>query len=93
MNLPVMEDRWAVLAPLPLAMSILPAGNDSGFPSAGQRVMSRLYGPERQNAFADTRCDEPKSGGGFARHLRPPPRHGGPPSGCTVAPGIVPSIG
>jgi len=50
MNLPVMEDLWTVLAPLPLAMSILPAGNDSGFPSAGQRATRQRYGPERPYA-------------------------------------------
>ena len=38
MNLPLIEDLWTVLAPLPLAMSIFPAGNDSGFLSARQRV-------------------------------------------------------
>ena len=33
MNLPVREDRWTVLAWLPLAMAILPAGDHRPFPA------------------------------------------------------------
>ena len=78
MNLPVIEDLWTVLAPLPLAMSILPAGNDSGFPSAGQRVTCQLCGPERP--YASPMHAVMRPGRGRGRLLSGRPSYIVPPS-------------
>ena len=55
MNLPVMEDLRTVLAPLLVAMPILPTGNDSGFPSAGQRATCQRDGPKQPHAVRRAR--------------------------------------